>query len=159
MNNKIILDHKKLRVKIDALRRRGKKIVFTNGCFDLLHLGHIKYLSKAKKLGDYLVVGLNSDASVRAIKGSNRPLNKQASRLEVLASLEMVDFVTLFKENTPQRLIFLLKPDVLVKGADWKTKDIVGGSFIKNYGGRVSRIPYLKNYSTTGLIEKIAKKR
>lgn len=159
MNKKIILDHKKLKIKVDALRLKGKKIVFTNGCFDLLHLGHIRYLSKAKKLGDYLIVGLNSDGSVRAIKGSSRPLNKQASRLEVLASLEMVDFVTLFNDNTPERLILLLKPDVLVKGADWKIKDIVGSSFIKNYGGRVSRIPYLKGYSTTGLIKKIAKKR
>lgn len=159
MINKIILSHSGLRDKIVALKAKGKKIVFTNGCFDILHLGHIRYLTKAKSLGDFLVVGVNSDKSIKAIKGPSRPINNQASRLEVLASLQVIDFVTIFNESTPEKLILSLKPDVLVKGADWKVRDIVGSEPVKAYGGRVIRIPYLKGYSTTNLIKKIAKTR
>ncbi len=159
MINKIILSHRGLKAKIKALKAKGKAIVFTNGCFDILHLGHIKYLTKARSFGDFLIVGVNSDKSVKAIKGDNRPINDQTSRLEVLAGLETVDFVTIFNEPTPEKLILSLRPDVLVKGADWKAKDIVGSRFVKAYGGRVVRISYLKGYSTTNLIKKIAKAR
>lgn len=137
------------------LRRRGKRVVFTNGCFDILHVGHIEYLSKARKLGDLLVVGLNSDASVRGIKGKSRPVNRQADRARVLSALCFVDYVTIFGERTPEKLIRSLKPDVLVKGADWKECDIVGGEFVRSYGGRVARIPFVKGYSTTSVIKKI----
>ena len=138
-----------------ALRAKNKKIVFTNGCFDILHLGHVKYLKKAKSLGDVLVVGLNSDASVRAIKGPSRPLNRQRDRAEVLASLFFVDYVSIFTEATPEKLILKLKPDILVKGADWKSQDIVGGDFVKSRGGHVVRIPFVKGRSTTALIKKM----
>ncbi|MEW6170093.1 MAG: D-glycero-beta-D-manno-heptose 1-phosphate adenylyltransferase [Candidatus Omnitrophota bacterium] len=157
MKNKIIASHNKLKKVIHTLKKRNKKIVFTNGCFDLLHRGHIKYLAKAKQLGDYLIVAINSDESVKRIKGENRPLTNQKDRAEILSSLEMVDFVTIFGDSTPLRLIKFLKPDVLVKGADWKQKDIVGANFVKNYGGKVKRILYLKGFSTTNLIAKIAK--
>lgn len=138
-----------------TLRRMGKKVVFTNGCFDILHLGHVKYLEKAKRLGDILVVGLNSDASVRAIKGKGRPINNELARAMVLASLCFVDYVTVFGESTPERLIRKLAPDILVKGADWKTKDIVGADFVRSRGGRVARISFVKGYSTTAAIKRM----
>jgi D-beta-D-heptose 7-phosphate kinase/D-beta-D-heptose 1-phosphate adenosyltransferase len=141
--------------KIASLRRRWKKVVFTNGCFDILHLGHVKYLEKAKSLGDLLVVGLNSDASVRLIKGKGRPINSESDRAMVLASLCFVDYVTIFNDPTPERLIQKLKPDILVKGADWKTKDIVGADFVQSRGGRVARIAFVKGRSTTDLIKKM----
>jgi D-beta-D-heptose 7-phosphate kinase/D-beta-D-heptose 1-phosphate adenosyltransferase len=159
MKNKIVLNHKKLGKIIYNLKKKRKKIVFTNGCFDLLHLGHIKYLTKAKSLGDYLVVGINTDKSVRKIKGNSRPITKQADRLQILSSLEMVDFLTLFNDSTPLKLISELRPDILVKGADWKIKDIVGQNLVKAYGAQVKRIPYLKGYSTTNLIEKLSRKK
>lgn len=159
MKNKIILSHERLKFRVGALKRKGKRIVFTNGCFDILHPGHIRYLTKAKSLADVLVVAVNSDKSVKAIKGRNRPINNQAGRLEVLSGLEMVDFVTIFNDPTPEKLILSLKPDVLVKGADWKARDIVGANFVKAYGGRVIRVAYLKGHSTTNLIKKIAKAR
>jgi len=140
-----------------GLRKRKKKIVFTNGCFDILHIGHIRYLKKAKALGDILVVGLNSDKSVKMIKGRARPLNKQGDRAEVLASLSYVDYVTVFSQRTPGLLIRALRPDVLVKGGDWKIEKIVGGDFVKSYGGSVATIPFVKGYSTTSLIERIAR--
>ena len=139
---------------ISNLKARGKKAVFTNGCFDILHVGHVEYLKKARSLGDALVVGLNSDSSVRAIKGKSRPINKEADRARVLAALYFVDYITIFEGRTPERLIKVLKPDILVKGADWKTKDIVGADFVRSYGGRVARIPFVKGYSTTSLIRK-----
>ena len=138
------------------LKAKGKKIVFTNGCFDLLHYGHVKYLEDAKKAGDILVVALNSDASVRKIKGKKRPIVKLADRARVVAGLESVDFVTIFKEATPLELIKLLKPDILVKGSDWKKADIVGADILKRYGGEVSTIRFIKGCSTTKLIKKIA---
>lgn len=137
-------------------RSRGKKIVFTNGCFDIIHPGHVTYLSKAKKLGDLLVIGLNSDASVRAIKGRGRPINDQISRAIVLSALSFVDYITIFGESTPEKLIRKLRPDILVKGADWKGKDIAGADFVKSCGGRVVMIPFVKGFSTTSVIKKMS---
>lgn len=144
-----------LKKTLGALRRKNKKIVFTNGCFDLLHLGHIEYLKKARGLGDMLVIGLNSDASVRRLKGSSRPLTKQNDRAKVLSSLEFVDFVTIFNEDTPLNLIKALKPDILVKGADWKKSNIVGRQIVESRGGKVKTVKYIKGYSTTRLIENL----
>jgi len=132
-------------------------VVFTNGCFDILHVGHVAYLKRARELGDVLVVGLNSDSSVRDIKGKLRPINKEADRAIVLSALYFVDFVTIFDGATPERLIRAVKPDILVKGADWKAEEIVGADFVKSYGGRVVRIPFIKGYSTTSVIDKIGK--
>ena len=142
---------------IAKLRDDNKKIVFTNGCFDILHVGHIDYLKMARRSGDALIVALNSDASVREIKGSSRPINKQADRAKVLAALYFVDHVTIFGSRTPEKLIKMLKPDILVKGGDWKEKDIVGADFVKSYGGKVLRIPFVKGYSTTSVIDKMSK--
>lgn len=143
---------------LDRLRNRRKRIVFTNGCFDILHPGHINYLKKSKSLGDILIIGLNSDSSVRKLKGKGRPITTQKKRAETLASLEFVDFVAVFNELTPIKLIKKLKPHVLVKGADWKKKDVVGRSFVESYGGRVRSLPYIKGYSTTSLIKAICRK-
>ena len=140
--------------KLTGLRARGKKIVFTNGCFDILHLGHVKYLKKARGLGDILVVGLNSDSSVHKIKGPTRPVNSELDRATVLASLYFVDYVTIFGDPTPEKLIKKFRPDVLVKGADWKAKDIIGADFVRSRGGRIVRIPFVNGYSTTSLIKK-----
>lgn len=140
---------------LSALRKNGKKIVFTNGCFDILHVGHIRYLEKAKRLGDILVIGLNSDESIRRIKGSARPLNSQSDRAEMLAALPFVDYISIFGEPTPEALIKKLKPDILVKGGDWKEKEIAGGAFVRSYGGRVIMIEFVKGYSTTALIERM----
>lgn len=141
---------------IDALKRQGKKIAFTNGCFDILHYGHVKYLEQAKGKADILVVGLNSDSSLKKIKGKNRPINKQIGRAGVLSALQAVDFVAIFNAETPRKLIKLIRPDVLIKGGDWKLDDIVGADSVKATGGRVLTIPYLKGYSTSKLIERIA---
>ena len=144
--------------KITAhLKARGKKIVFTNGCFDLLHYGHVKYLQDAKRKGDILVVAVNSDASVRKIKGNNRPIVNEKDRANVIAALESVDYVVLFKEKTPLEAIKLLKPDILVKGADWGKADIVGADFVSAVGGKVLSMKLLKGRSTTALIKKIVK--
>lgn len=147
-----ILNWNDLKKAIDDAKSKGKKIVFTNGCFDLLHAGHIRYLKDAKALGDVLVVGLNSDKSVSMIK-PKRPINPQDQRAEVLASLEMVDYVTLFDEDTPYELIKLLQPDILVKGGDWKKEDIVGSDIAKE----THSLPYIKGISTTEIIERIKK--
>ena len=138
------------------LKKAGKKIVFTNGCFDILHLGHTRYLQEAHALGDVLVIGMNTDISVRKLKGPGRPVNLKKNRAEVLAALGCVDFVVFFSEPTPQKLIQAIKPDFLVKGGDWKIKDIVGAPFVSSYGGKVKTIPYVKGFSTTGLLKKIA---
>ena len=134
----------------DALRARGKRIVFTNGCFDILHKGHVRYLTQAKKLGDILVVGLNADKSVSALK-PDRPVNPEADRAEVLAALSAVDYITIFSEKTPYTLIKLLRPDVLVKGGDWKKKEIVGSDLVKE----TYRLPFVRGVSTTRIIGKI----
>jgi rfaE bifunctional protein nucleotidyltransferase chain/domain len=140
---------------ISSLRKRGKKVVFTNGCFDVLHYGHAKYLETAKAKGDILVVGINSDYSVKIIKGKNRPIVKEKFRARMICALESVDFVTIFPEETPLKLIQALKPDVLVKGGDWKENDIVGADFVKRLGGRVYSIKFIKGFSTTSIIKKI----
>lgn len=140
---------------IYGLRKKGKKIAFTNGCFDILHYGHIKYLEKAKRLADILVVAANSDSSVRKIKGKNRPINNQFDRLRVLNALSCIDYLVMFNEETPLKLIESISPDVLIKGGDWKVEEIAGADFVKSYGGKIVAIPYLKGYSTTNLIKKI----
>jgi len=140
---------------LGVLKRQGKKIVFTNGCFDILHVGHIRYLSQARKLGDILVVGLNTDRSVRTIKGEKRPLVCENERAEVLSALKVVDYVVLFDEPDPLALIKALKPSILVKGADWMEDKIIGGDVIKQSGGRGVRIPLVPGSSSTNLIEKI----
>jgi len=137
------------------LRAQGKKIVFTNGCFDILHVGHIRYLRKAKSLGNILIIGMNTDRSVKTIKGDKRPIVPEKERAEVLSALEFVDYVIFFDEPDPLDLIAALKPDVLVKGADWTKDRIIGREVVENRGGRVVRIPTVPGASTTGLIEKI----
>lgn len=139
------------------LRAAGKKIVFTNGCFDIIHTGHTRYLAKAKSLGDILIVAVNSDASVRMIKGDKRPINSEADRMETLAALEVVDFVTIFNEPDPYQVISEIKPDVLVKGGDWPIEKIIGRDVVEARGGRVVNVPYIDGASTTGIIEKIVK--
>ncbi|MEJ2034153.1 MAG: D-glycero-beta-D-manno-heptose 1-phosphate adenylyltransferase [Deltaproteobacteria bacterium] len=139
-------------------RKLGRRVVFTNGCFDILHVGHVSYLEAARRQGDLLIVGINSDASVRAIKGPSRPVNREADRARLLAALGCVDYIVLFDEETPQRLIGALLPDVLVKGADWPVEQIVGAQEVLAGGGRVANIPLVADFSTTGLIEKIKRK-
>ncbi len=134
--------------------RQVNRIVFTNGCFDLLHRGHIYYLSKARELGDLLVIGLNSDASVSRLKGPGRPLNPVQARAEVLAALAMVDYIIIFDEDTPINLISEIRPDILVKGGDYKKEEIVGYEEVVSRGGEVVTIPILTGYSTTSLIKK-----
>lgn len=155
---KKIQDLRKLKKLISYFKARRKKIVFTNGCFDLLHYGHVKYLQDAKKKGDILVVGINSDASVKRIKEKKRPIVNERDRLRLVASLESVDYVVLFREDTPLKIIKFIKPDVLVKGADWSKNNIVGRDIILSYGGRVSTIKLVRGYSTSNLIKKIAKR-
>ena len=150
MTDKIITDRTKLKDTVAALQSQGKKIVFTNGCFDLIHAGHVRYLREAKNSGNVLVIGLNSDASVSTIK-PGRPVTPENQRAEVLASLEMVDYVILFSEDTPYELIKEIRPDVLVKGADWKINDIVGKELVKE----VRTIPFVEGVSTSNIIKKI----
>jgi D-beta-D-heptose 7-phosphate kinase/D-beta-D-heptose 1-phosphate adenosyltransferase len=153
-----ILTRAALSRRLAALRRAGKRIVFTNGCFDLIHPGHVRYLRAARRLGDVLVVGLNSDRSVRRLaKGPGRPLVSEGDRAEVLAALEMVDFVTLFAEDTPLDLIRRVRPDVLVKGGDWSEERIVGADVVRAGGGSVRSLPFAPGYSTTRLIRRIGR--
>src|SRR5512143_103169 len=140
------------------IRSAGKKIVFTNGCFDILHTGHTRYLEKARSFGDVLVVAVNSDASVRAIKGEKRPINSESERMETLAALECVDYVTIFSEPDPHRVISELQPDVLVKGGDWPIEKIIGRDVVEARGGKVVNVPYIDGASTTGIIQKIVEK-
>ena len=136
-------------------RRNGKTVVFTNGCFDLLHRGHVHVLREAKALGDILVVAINSDGSVKAIKGPNRPVLPESDRAELVAAMEMVDYVALFDEPDPYKMIAAIRPNVLVKGGDWGPEEIVGADIVKQDGGKVAVIPYLKGFSTTEIIERI----
>jgi rfaE bifunctional protein nucleotidyltransferase chain/domain len=152
-----ILDRSTLKNKLETLRNDGKKIAFTNGCFDILHVGHVRYLREARKTGDVLVLALNSDSSVRLIKGEKRPLVSEEERAEVLAALEFVDFVTIFTEATPLELICYLKPDILIKGGDWPEDKVVGRDEVKKWGGRVAIIPEVEGKSTTNIVEKIKK--
>ncbi len=140
---------------IQKEKEKGKKIVFTNGCFDIIHAGHVDYLEKAKSLGTFLVVGLNSDESVKRLKGPNRPVNPVDQRKKVLQALKPVDLVIVFEEDTPERLIKEIKPDVLVKGGDWKIENIVGADFVMSYGGKVYTIDFVYDTSTTKIIEKV----
>jgi len=150
-----ILDRNTLKNELDPLRKKGKKIAFTNGCFDILHIGHIRYLREAKKTADILVLAINSDASVKKIKGEKRPLVPQEDRAEIMAALEFIDFVTIFDETTPLELINLLKPDVLIKGGDWAEDKVVGRDEIKKWGGKLTLIPEINGKSTTSIVDKI----
>lgn len=137
-----------------ALRTANKKIVFTNGCFDLLHVGHVRYLQEARALGDILVVGVNSDASVRILKGPTRPVQIENDRAEILAALGAVNFTVIFTEETPAKLIEKVRPDILVKGGDWDISTIVGAPFVQSYGGKVMSLQFVDGKSTTKIIEK-----
>jgi D-beta-D-heptose 7-phosphate kinase/D-beta-D-heptose 1-phosphate adenosyltransferase len=139
------------------LKRRGKKVVFTNGCFDLLHAGHVRLFKEARRLGDVLVVALNDDASVRKLKGPGRPIFPLAERWEILEALEAIDFLTSFSEETPQKIIAALLPDVLVKGGDWKPEEVVGKKDVEAAGGRVVIVPYVEGHSTSSIIKKIVR--
>jgi D-glycero-beta-D-manno-heptose 1-phosphate adenylyltransferase len=152
-----IADHEKLRSILALWRFQDKKIVFTNGCFDILHLGHVDYLSKAADLGDVLVLGLNTDASVSRIKGPSRPVLDQHARATLLASLHFVTLVVLFDEPTPYELIQIVQPDILVKGKDYKAEDVVGYDIVTAKGGRVETIDLVEGYSTSAIISKILK--
>lgn len=145
-------DFEKLRNKIKS---ENKKIVFTNGCFDILHRGHISYLNQAKSLGDILIVGVNSDSSVKKLKGEDRPVNIENDRAYVLDNVKSVDYVIIFEEDTPYNLIDKIKPDYLVKGGDWKEEDIVGSDIVKANGGKVISLQYVENYSTTNILKKL----
>ena len=153
-----IIDSDKLNNQLAVWRFKDQKIVFTNGCFDLLHLGHIDYLSKAKDLGDVLIIGVNTDDSVRRLKGKSRPITDEKSRSMIIASLQFVNAVVLFDEDTPYELIKQVQPDVLVKGSDYKAEDIVGYDIVKAKDGEIVTIDYLEGYATTVIEEKIRKK-
>ncbi len=151
------LDTPALESLVDLMRTNKQSIVFTNGCFDLLHPGHMDYLQKAKTLGDVLIVALNSDDSVRQIKGESRPVNSLNDRMAMLAALECVDFVTSFQEDTPYNLIDAIKPDILVKGGDYTKDEIVGADIVEDNGGEVKILDFLPGYSSSDLIKRIQK--
>ncbi len=151
----VLITLKDLTPLLEKTRRDNGKVVFTNGCFDILHAGHTRYLEEARAFGDILVVGLNSDKSIKSIKGNKRPIVEEAQRAEVLAALRSVDYVVLFDEDTPARLIETVKPDILVKGEDWSEDEITGKDFVEACGGRVARVPLAKGISTTAIVEKI----
>ena len=158
MKNKLqkkILNPKSLKKQLESWKDTDKKIVFTNGCFDILHLGHLDLLQEAANLGDILIVGLNSDTSIKKIKGDNRPINNQKTRTELLASLFYVDFVVTFEEETPIKLVETIIPLIMVKGGDYKKSEIIGADFVEENGGKVVIFPIKKDYSTTNIIDKI----
>lgn len=155
IKNKIIADKKGLSLILDTWAKENKRIVFTNGCFDLLHRGHIDYLSKASDYGDVLVIGLNTDDSVSRLKGPHRPIQDEKARAEIMAALGFVDLVVYFNEDTPYDLIKIVQPDVLVKGADYKAEDIVGYDIVMNKGGKVETLEFLPGYSTSAIEAKI----
>ena len=152
-NNKVLSPEHAARW-VRAFQKAGKRCVFTNGCFDLLHSGHVSYLEAASRLGDALVIALNADASVRRLKGQSRPLVALKDRAKVLASLECVDVVTWFTADTPERLIKKLMPKIYVKGGDWPVEKMIGAEFVRSYGGEVKSLPYMEGKSTTNLIDK-----
>ena len=154
VKNKIV-SQSQLRETLRELKAKGKKVVFTNGCFDLVHLGHLDYLEKARGKGDVLVIGLNSDQSIRRLKGASRPVMDENSRARLLAALEFVDYVVLFDEDTPLELIRDILPDVLVKGDDYQVSNIVGADVVMSNGGKVETVELVKGYSSTAIIEKI----
>ena len=153
-----VLPPEDLPARVSELKRQGLKIVFTNGCFDLLHPGHLSYLQKARSLGDVLIVGINSDRSVKELKGDLRPIFDQEERCEMLSGLESVSFVTVFDESTPRGLINVILPDVLVKGGDWHLEQIVGREEVEASGGRVVSLPFEEGYSSTAIIQRILKR-
>jgi rfaE bifunctional protein nucleotidyltransferase chain/domain len=153
--NPKICNIEELKHRLAQWRVKSDRIVFTNGCFDILHVGHLHTLKESIQLGDKLIVGLNSDASVNRLKGKERPIVNQLDRSEMLAALEMVDAVIIFEDDTPEGLIQMIKPDVLCKGGDWSIENIVGGNFVKSYGGQVVSIPFVQGYSSSSLINKI----
>jgi D-beta-D-heptose 7-phosphate kinase/D-beta-D-heptose 1-phosphate adenosyltransferase len=150
-----LLSRRAARAALQRARRRGERVVFTNGCFDLLHVGHVRSLERARRCGDRLLVAVNGDASVRSLKGRGRPLVPARRRAEVVAALECVDWVVVFAENTPLALIRSLRPDVLAKGGDWKLEEIVGRAEVESWGGRVVRIPVVRGARTTALVARI----
>ncbi len=154
-----IMDWQQLQKQVRAWRAAGKRIVFTNGCFDILHYGHVDYLARAAELGDRLVVALNSDASVKRLKGVARPIQQEQSRLHVMAALGFVDAVTLFEQDTPLELIRLIVPDVLVKGGDWAPEQIVGAEVVLAAGGEVKSLPFVEGFSTTAIEQKIKRQK
>ena len=151
----MILSRQELSEQCERLRLLNKKIVFTNGCFDILHAGHISYLQAASKLGDVLVVGLNTDSSVKKLKGNSRPINSETDRAMILDALRCVDFVTLFDEETPLQLIQNVLPNILVKGGDYTEDTVVGANIVKSYGGKITLLPFIQGRSTTEIIKKI----
>jgi D-beta-D-heptose 7-phosphate kinase/D-beta-D-heptose 1-phosphate adenosyltransferase len=153
-----IKEPKTLRKIIEGLKKEGKRIVFTNGCFDLLHVGHVRYLEAAKALGNVLIIGINSDPSVRGLKGPLRPILPLEERAEILSGLGCVDYVTVFDEPTPLDLITLIQPHVLVKGGDWTREDVVGRDVVEGSGGEVVILPFVPGSSTTNIIETILKR-
>jgi len=150
-----IIGHEELNQRIRSWKSENKTIVFTNGCFDILHRGHIHYLAKAAELADIFIIGLNTDASVRKLKGPNRPLQDEESRAEILAALQFVDYVIFFDEETPYNLISKVQPNILVKGSEYKPEDIVGYDIVTNNGGKVLTIDMMKGYSTSTIIQKL----
>jgi rfaE bifunctional protein nucleotidyltransferase chain/domain len=155
---KKILEIEDIVQKANTLRRAGKRLVFTNGCFDILHVGHIRYLAAARSKGDILVVGLNSDESVKIIKDEHRPIMNQEQRAEILAGLWCVDYIIIFNAPDPLKLIEAIMPDVLVKGADWREQDIIGADVVKAGGGEVVRVSVVPDISTSRIIERIVKR-
>lgn len=155
MNSKIVISQPRLKNILKKLKRKGNKIVFTNGCFDILHAGHVDYLEKAKRFGKILIVALNTDSSVRKLKGKSRPIVSEKDRAKVISALECVDYVTFFNDSTPAKIIKYFKPDILVKGADYKKKEIVGSGTVQSYGGKVKTIRLVKGKSTSSIIQKI----
>ena len=146
-----------LYVEIKELQQKGMVVGFTNGCFDVIHVGHVRYLAKAKEECDKLIVAVNSDSSVNRLKGDSRPINPQEARMEVLAAIEFIDYITMFEEDTPLTVIQLLMPDILFKGGDWQEDDIIGGDIVKAKGGKVRSLPFVEGYSTTKIINDIKK--
>src|ERR1043165_7863925 len=154
MGGKVLSHEELLRVRA-SLRAEGRRLVFTNGCFDILHVGHVRYLAEARRLGDALLVAINSDRSVRALKGAGRPVMSEGERAEILAALSSVDFVSVFDEESPRALISKVLPDVLVKGGDYRLDEIHGREEVERAGGRVLSLPFVEGASTTGIIERI----
>lgn len=155
MESETIMPAEDLARVVHDFQKEGKKIVFTNGCFDILHPGHTTYLAKARALGDMLIVGVNSDSSVRRLKGEKRPIMPESARTRLLAALKAVDFVTIFSEDNPYELIKLLEPDILVKGGDWDSGAIIGRDLVEARGGSVQSLPFIDQFSTTTIIEEI----
>jgi len=157
IKNKIIKSNTDITKVIDKIKSNSKTISFTNGCFDIIHRGHIEYLAQASELADIFIIGLNTDASVSRLKGTDRPVQDEDARAIILAAMEFVDYVIYFDEDTPYELINIVKPNYLIKGSDYKPEDIVGFDILKKYGGEVKTIDFVEGYSTSKIIDKIRK--